>query len=437
MTPIDLLVTNASQLVTCATGDLAACASSKRGPAPKRGGDILDPVIIPGGAVAIDKGRILATGPTAELTQKFTADETLDASGKAVCPGFVDAHTHVVYAGDRLDEFELKIRGAAYLDILAAGGGIHSTVRHVREASLECLVAETLPRLREMLQVGTTTAEVKTGYGLDTATELKMLDAIEALDAGQPIDLVPTFLGAHAVPPEFAGRAEQYVECIIEEQIPAAAQWYRSSSFARRGVPFFVDVFCERNAFSLDQSRRILEAGIAHGMCVKAHVDEFTHLGGAALALSLNAASIDHLDVTTAAELNQAADASTVCVLLPAVNFHFGSAHFADARAMLDAGAAVALATDRNPGSAPCPSMPLVMAIACRYQKLLPAEALHAITINAAAATGIGAEAGSLEPGKRADLLILKSADYRSLAYEFGGNPIETVIKRGEVYRNA
>jgi imidazolonepropionase len=397
---------------------------------------MLDPGIIPDGAIAIDKGRILAVGPTTDLIKRFIAENILDASGKAVCPGFVDSHTHVVYAGDRLDEFELKIRGAAYLDILTAGGGIQSTVRHVREASLESLVAETLPRLREMLQLGTTTAEVKTGYGLNTATELKMLAAIETLDAAQPIDLVPTFLGAHCVPPDFAGRPEEYLKCLIEEQIPAAAAWYANSSFARRGVPFFVDVFCERNAFSLDQSRRILEAGIAHGMRVKAHVDEFTNLGGAALALSLNASSIDHLDVTTQEELNQAATTSTVCVVIPAVNFHLGNSHFANARAMLDAGAAVALATDRNPGSAPCPSMPLVMAIACRYQKLLPAEALQAATINAAAATGIADDAGSLEPGKRADLLILKSADYRNLAYEFGGNPIETVIKHGQIYRN-
>jgi imidazolonepropionase len=425
MTRVDLLVTNAAQLVTCAAG-----AASKRGAA------MLDPVIIPDGAVAIDKGQIVATGPTAELVGRFTAARTLDASGRAVCPGFVDAHTHVVYAGNRVDEFELKIRGAAYLDILAAGGGIHSTVRRVREASLECLVEETLPRLREMLQLGTTSVEVKTGYGLDTATELKMLAAIEALDAGQPIDLVPTFLGAHAVPLEFAGHAEEYVECVIEEQIPAAAAWYGNSSFARRGVPFFIDVFCEQNAFSLEQSRRILEAGIAHRMRVKAHVDEFTHLGGAALALSLEAASIDHLDVTPGEELNLAARASTVCVVLPAVNFHFGGDRFADARAMIDAGAAVALATDRNPGSAPCPSIPLVMAIACRYQKLLPAEALHAATINAAAAIGIAGDAGSLDPGKSADLLILKSADYRSLAYEFGGNPIQAVIKRGQVFPN-
>jgi imidazolonepropionase len=297
-------------------------------------------------------------------------------------------------------------------------------------------VAETIPRLDEMLHLGTTTVEVKTGYGLNTETELKMLAAIEALDAAQPIDLVPTFLGAHAMPPEFAGRAEAYVDCVVNEQIPAAAAWYRDSSFARRGVPFFVDVFCERNAFSLDQSRRVLEAGIAHGMRVKAHVDEFSSLGGATLALSLGAASIDHLDVTTPEERSLAAGTSTVCVLIPAVNFHLGSDHFANARALLDAGAAVALATDRNPGSAPCPSMPLVMAIACRYQKLLPAEALQAATINAAVATGAGAEAGSLEPGKRADLLILKSADYRSLAYEFGGNLVEAVVKGGEVYRN-
>lgn len=424
MTPVDLLITNASQLVTCA------------GDAPRRGPAMRDPAIVSDGAVAIDKGRILDTGPTVDLIDRFTAARTLDASGKAVCPGFVDAHTHVVYAGDRLDEFELQIRGAAYLDILAAGGGIHSTVRRVREASVETLVAETLPRLKEMLQLGTTTAEVKTGYGLDTASELKMLAAIEALDAGQPIDLVPTFLGAHAVPAEFAGRAEEYVRCVVEEQIPAAAAWYGNSSFARRRVPFFIDVFCDQNAFSLDQSRRILQAGMAHGMRVKAHADEFAHLGGAGLALSLEAASVDHLDVTTAEELNQVAGSRTVCVLVPAVSFHFGSARFADARAMIDAGAAVALATDRNPGSAPCSSLPLVMAIACRYQRLLPAEALHAATINAAAATGIEARAGSIERGKRADLLILKSADYRYLAYEFGGNPIETVIKRGEVYGN-
>lgn len=418
---IDLLVTHATQLVTCA------------GPGPKRGAAMLDLEIVADGAVAIDAGRIVATGPTEELAPRFRAARTFDASGRAVCPGFVDAHTHVVYAGDRVAEFEQRIRGADYLEILAAGGGINSTVRQVRAASLDQLVAETRPRLDQMLRAGTTTAEVKTGYGLDRASELKILAAIERLDAEHPLDLIPTFLGAHAVPPEYAGRVEEYTQSVIDEQIPAAAAWYRNSSFAARGVPFFVDVFCEKNAFSRDQAKRVLAAGAAHGMRVKAHVDEFCNLDGAAMALELHATSIDHLDVTTPEQIGAVAASATVCVAIPAVNFNFGSAHFADARGMIDAGAAVALATDINPGSAPCPSMPLVMAIACRYQRLLPAEALHAATLNAAAATGISDEAGSIEAGKVADLLILKGADYRNLMYEFGGDPIATVVKRGRV----
>ncbi len=338
-----------------------------------------------------------------------------------------------MYAGGRVDEFEMRSKGVQYLDILASGGGINHTVGEVRGASVEQLVEETRPRLDEMLRLGTTTAEVKTGYGLDVQSELKMLEAIEQLDASHPVDLVPTFLGAHAVPREFAGRGTDYVEYVIHQQLPAAAEWYRSSSFARRCVPFFVDAFCEANAFSVEQSRRVLEAGVRHGMKIKAHVDEFSNLGGSAMALSLGAASIDHLDAITAAEIGQAASSQTVCVSIPAVNFHFGSAHFAPVRAMLDAGAAIALATDMNPGSAPCPSLPLVMAIACRYQEMTPAEALYAATLNGAAAVALSEDRGSLEPGKLADLLILKSADYRYLMYEFGGNPVDIAIKRGEV----
>ena len=379
-----------------------------------------DPGIIVDGAIAIDKKRIVAVGTTRELRSRFQPGTVFDAAGRSVCPGFVDCHTHVVYAGDRIDEFEQKLGGADYLDILAAGGGINSTVRAVREADYEELVAESRPRLNAMFLLGTTTAEVKTGYGLDTDNELKMLDAIAALDRQGPVRLVSTFLGAHAVPPEFAGRTEDYVHSIIAEQIPAAAS-----------DATFIDVFCEKNAFSVEQARRILEAGMARGLRVKMHLDEFTNLGGVALALSLNAVSIDHLEVTTPAELQQIATTPTVCVVMPAVNFHLGSRRFADARAILDAGAILALATDINPGSAPCPSMPLVMALACRWQKLRPAEALHAATINAAAAIGLEHEIGSIEVGKRADLLVLKSSDYRSLMYEFGGNPVHEVFSHG------
>ena len=418
---VDLLIINAAQLVTCA------------GPAPKRGEAMRNLQIILNGAVAIDQERIIAVGTTQELQAAFDARRVFDAANHAVCPGFVDAHTHVVYAGDRIDEFERRIRGDSYLDILAAGGGINSTVRHVRAASVAQLVAETRPRLDTMLRLGTTTAEVKTGYGLTTADETKMLEAIEELDASHPIDLMPTFLGAHAIPPEFAGRPDDYTDYVIEEQIPAAAAWYKGSSFAQRRVPFFVDVFCEKNTFSLEQSKRVLQAGIGRGMRAKAHVDEFFNLDGAPMAISLNAQSIDHLDVSTPGQIRAAAESQTICVVLPAVNFNSGSDRFANARALIDSGAALALATDMNPGSAPCFSMPLTMAIACRYQKLLPSEALHAATINAAFAIGIAEQAGSIEPGKLADLVILKSRDYRSLVYEFGNNPVETVVKRGKV----
>jgi imidazolonepropionase len=419
---IDLLIHNAGQLVTCA------------GPqGPKRGQALRDVGLITDGAVAIDRGMIVAVGPNDELGARYTAQQTLDAGGKVVCPGFVDCHTHLVYAGDRVNEFEQRIQGATYMQIMAAGGGIVSTVRATRAACLAELVASARVRLDEMLRLGTTTVEAKTGYGLDTATELKLLQAAETLDRQHPIDLVPTFLGAHAIPPEYAGRTEAYVELVAQEMTPAAAEWYRASSFYAAGVPFFADVFCERNAFDVAQSRRVLQAAATCGLRLKAHVDEFNDLGGLPMALSLGATSVDHLDATGAGGMAQLAAADAVGVVLPAVNFNLGSTHFADARELIDAGAALALSTDLNPGSAPCPSLPLVMSIACRYQRLTPAEALNAITLNAAHAIGMGRRIGSLEVGKQADVLILNTTDYRHLAYHFGGNPVEQVIKRGRI----
>jgi imidazolonepropionase len=284
-----------------------------------------------------------------------------------------------------------------------------------------------------MLALGTTTAEVKTGYGLDTPSELKMLQAIAALDAAHPMDLVPTLLGAHAVPPAYRGRADEYVDVVVSEMLPQAVKWYRRSAFAARGVPLFCDVFCEADVFDREQARRVLEAGLLYGLPAKIHADEFKTQGGVALAIELNAVSADHLDVTPPAEVEALARSSTLGVLLPAVNFNLGTAHFAEARAMADAGVALALATDLNPGSAPCPSLPLVMAIACRYQHLLPAEALNACTINAAHAVGLGNWVGSLEVGKQADLLLIDAPDYRHLAYQFGLNLVERVVKRGQV----
>jgi len=416
---IDLLVRDAGQLVTCAAGGK-----------PRRGPAMRDVGLIPNGSIAIHKGRILAVGAAAELNNRYHAANTLDASGKVVCPGFVDPHTHVVYAGERLDEFEMRVRGASYMEIMQAGGGIVSTMKATREASLEELISQSRSRLGAMLALGTTTVEVKSGYGLDLATELKMLHAIERLDGEHPIDLVPTFLGAHALPPEYKDRTAAYISLVIDEMLPAAAEWYRSSSFAQAQVPLFCDVFCEAGVFDREQAEHILVSGLGLGLLPKLHADEFETLGGVDLAVELGAISVDHLDVTPPQEIERLANSNTCAVLLPAVNFNLGSRDFADGRAMIDAGVALALATDINPGSAPCPSMPMVMAIACRYQKLLPAEAFNAATINAAFALGLGDRLGSLEPGKQADLLIVDAHDYRQLAYEFGANRIEQVIKK-------
>jgi imidazolonepropionase len=420
---VDLLIQHAAQLVTC---------SAPNG--PKRGSAMADVGVIADGAVAVADGLIVAVGATDEVAAGCQAKRTLDVAGHAVCPGLVDAHTHLVYAGDRVDEFELRIRGASYMDILAAGGGILRTVQATRAADLNQLVTDARKRLDTMLASGTTTVEVKTGYALDRAGELKMLEATAQLATlpGQPIDLVPTFLAAHAVPSEYRDRSDAYIDTVITEMMPAVAEWYAASPFAARRIPLFCDAFCEANVFSRDQAERVLRAGQAHQLPAKLHADEFVSLGGVSLAVEVGAVSVDHLDVTPPVEAQRLAAAPTIGVLLPAVTFNLGSTHFADARSMLDAGVAVALATDFNPGSAPCPSLPLVMAIACRYQRLLPAEALNAVTINAAHALGLGDRVGSLEVGKQADLIILNAADYRVLAYEFGGQPVAGVIKRGQ-----
>lgn len=416
----DLLITNIGQLLTCASNGK-----------PKRGAEMRDVGIVKNGAVAIVGGKFVAVGASDDIVAGFSSDDIIDAEGKVVCPGFVDPHTHFVFAGDRLDEFELKIKGADYLEILAAGGGIISTVRKTREASFEQLVDESRRRLDKMLACGTTTAEIKTGYGLDLETELKMLRVIEELDKIHPIDLVPTFLAAHAVPPEFKGNTDGYVNLICDEMLPAAWDWYSNSHFSTKRIPLFADVFCERNAFDLDQSRRVLETAASLGFKLKAHVDQFTNLGGSAYGVESNAFSIDHLDAISDAEIEQLAASGTIGIVIPTENFNAGKAQFANARKMVDAGCALALSTDYNPGSAPCPSMPMAMAISCRYQKLLPSEVLNAANVNAAFGIGLGDRVGSIEIGKSADLLILDSYDHRQIAYEFGGNLVRNVIKSG------
>jgi imidazolonepropionase len=391
--------------------------------------------LIENGGVAVSDGKIAAVGKSDQIAGGYSANEIIDAGGKVVCPGFVDPHTHIVWAGDRLDEFELKLKGANYLEILAAGGGILSTVAKTRASLVDDLVASGLKRLDKMLACGTTTAEIKTGYGLDTDSELKMLRVIEELDKKHPIDIVPTFLAAHAVPPEYKGKSDEFVSLVCDEMLPRAWDWYQNSHFNER-VPFFVDVFCEENAFALEQTKLIFETAKRLGFKLKAHVDEFSNLGGSRVSIAIGATSIDHLDEISDDEINLLAASDTIGIITPTVNFNLGSSQFANARKMIDAGCAIALATDYNPGSAPCPSQPLTMAIACRYQKLLPSEALNAATINAAFAISLGDQIGSIEVGKSADLLICETHDHRELCYEFGSVDIGKVIKAGRVVNN-
>ncbi len=418
MIHVDLLIHSAAQLVTCASAE-----GPKRGPALADAGEIAN------GAIAVAAGLIVAVGTSDDLRGQYQAATEIDASGQGVCPGFVDAHTHLVFAGDRTREFEAKLRGASYMEILQAGGGILSTMHATRAASPEELAHQSRVRLREMSRLGTTTVEIKSGYGLDTASEIKILAAAAALADGGFCEVVPTFLGAHAVPPPYQGRSDDYTRLVIEEMLPAAIEWHSRSPLAAQ--PFFCDVFCEPGAFDYAQTAAILAAAQAYGLPLKLHADEFVTQGGVPLAVARGATSVDHLDVTPPAAVAQLAASDTVAVVLPAVNFHLGSTHYADARGLIAAGAALALATDANPGSAPCLSLPLVMAIACRYQKLSPAEALNAGTINAAHAIGLGHRLGSLEAGKQADLLIADAPDYRHLAYWFGHNLVRQVYKRG------
>ncbi len=414
-----MLIHSASQLLTLAGG-------------PQRGSELGRLGIISDGAVWIEQGKIAAVGTTDELRAAFPRAQELDAGGKVVMPGFVDAHTHAIWAGDRAAEFEKRLEGKTYLEILAEGGGILSTVRQTRTTSLEGLIRETRPRLWSMFTHGTTTAEVKTGYGLRTATELRMLQALLALDAEGPIDVVPTFLGAHAIPQRYAEEPDEYVELVCETMLPVVKAWWMHHA-PYHALPF-VDVFCDRGAFTLEQSRRILTRARALEFPLKIHVDEFENLGGLSLAVELGATSADHLVMTSPQEIRLLGKSNTVAVALPCTPFGLAEPVYTPARAILEAQGILAIATDLNPGTAWCESMQFAIALACRYLRLTPAQAIAAATINAAQAIGRAADLGSLEVGKQADLLILNVSDYRHLGYRFGTNLVQKVIKRGQVF---
>jgi imidazolonepropionase len=414
----DLLIHSAAQVLTLAGG-------------PQRGAELGRLGLIENGAVAIAGGRVLAVGPTAEVRRRHLARREIDATRRVVLPGFVDPHTHVVWMGDRAAEFELRLRGATYLEIMAAGGGIASTVRLTRQASVEDMVLAARPRLERMLAHGTTTAEAKTGYGLETRAEIRMLDAILALDEQGPIELAPTLLGAHAVPPEYAGRAQEYVEYVCADMLPRVRDHVRSAS--PRGPLPFVDVFCEQGAFDRAQSRQILEAARRLGFPLKIHADEFAGLGGTGLAVELGALSADHLVHTPPEDIQALGGSDTVAVALPCTPFGLAEAEYSPAAALLKANAILALASDLNPGTAWCESMQFVIALACRALKLTPAQSIAAATINAAAAIRRQDRIGSLEAGKQADLILLDAPDYRHLGYRFGTNLVSLVVKNGQV----
>jgi imidazolonepropionase len=414
-----MLIHSASQLLTLAGG-------------PQRGNNLGRLGIIEDGAVLIQGGKIAAVGTSAELRKAFPDEDQLDAAGRVVMPGLVDPHTHLVWAGDRAAEFEMRLQGKSYLEIQAAGGGILSTVRATRSASPESLLAQTRARALSMFRHGTTTAEAKSGYGLEITSELRQLQTLLELDQAGQLEIVPTFLGAHAVAPEFNGDAEGYTRLLCQEMLPQVKTWWQAHALPRP-LPF-VDVFCETGAFNLDQSRRILENAASLGFPLKIHADEFDNLGGASLAAELGAVSADHLVRTSAQVIAALARSNTVAVALPCTPFGLADPHYTPARQVLAAGGLLAIASDINPGTAWCENMQFVIALACRALKLTPAQAIAAATINAAAAISRAETIGSLETGKQADLLILDVADYRQLGYRFGTNLARWVVKKGRVY---
>jgi len=380
--------------------------------------------IILDGGMLVEDGRVVATGPSEEIAKAAPTDaEIIDATGKVVLPGFVDAHTHPVFGGDRVDEFEMRARGATYEEIAASGGGIRSTVRKTRASLEDQLLEQAKKHAGWFLANGTTTVEAKSGYGLTIDDELKLLRVIRRLNAETPIEFVPTFLGAHAVPDEFRNAPEQYAALVIHKMLPRVAE---------EQLAEYCDIFCERGYFDITESEKILRAAQDNGLRLRMHVDQLTNSGGAFLAARLRAATADHLEQANTAEIAALAEAGVQPVLLPASVYSLGKTRYPPAREMIDAGLAVVLATDFNPGSSPTPSMPMVLSLAATQMKMTPAEALTAATINAACSLNRGDQIGSLEPGKRANFALYNCADYREVAYYVGVPLVDSVFVSGK-----
>lgn len=409
-----LLVLNCGQLLTMTGPDRA-----------RAGKEMSSVGLVRGGAVLIEDGKILSAGLKDLVLRDERAGSAriLDAGGRVVLPGFVDSHSHPVFAAPRLEDFELRLKGKTYADIAAAGGGILSTVSKVRGATQAHLAEGLRKRAALFLESGTTTLEAKSGYGLDLDTELKMLRAIKDAQAQTPLELVPTFIGAHDVPAELRGRREEYLRQVCEEMLPAVAK----ENLAR-----FVDVFCEKGFFTLEDSGRVFEAAKKHGLGAKIHSEQLSRSGSVAVALKAGCASADHLDCVEQADIEALTGASTVACLVPGSNY-FLNKPYPPARRLIDGGASVALATDFNPGTCPCWDMRQILSIACTQMKLTPAEALVAATVNGAWALGLGRTHGTLEGGRQADLVCYEAEDYREIPYYFGSTQAAWVMKKGAV----
>ncbi|MGA3176000.1 MAG: imidazolonepropionase [Candidatus Acidiferrum sp.] len=412
-----LLIMGAAQILTL------------RGGVPRRGSSLSKLGLIKDGALLVRDGKIVAAGPRAQVEKLAEAQraEKLDVGGRVVLPGFVDSHTHLVHAASRAEEYELKIQGASYEEIARKGGGILNSAKKLRAATAEALKRRARAALEEFAAHGTTTVEAKSGYGLDVASELKILGLHRVLNAEQPLEIVSTFLGAHTVPAEFRslpdGR-ERYINLLVEQLLPEVVN---------DRLAEFCDVFCDRGAFTREESRRVLREGKRHGLAPRVHAEQLYHTGATRLAVELKAASCDHLEQVNAGDIRALAKSRTAATLLPGCDFHLGLKQYAPARKLIEAGAIMALATDYNPGTSPTMSMPMILSLACTQLRMTPAEAIAAATINGAYALRREKRIGSLEAGKQADLAVFEVEDYREIPYYFGMNRCWMTMKRGEI----
>jgi imidazolonepropionase len=412
-----LLITGASQILTL------------RGASPRRGSFLSDLGVVRNGALLVRDGIIVSVGPAAKITKQRDVRNAkkIDVGGRVVLPGFVDSHTHLIHAASRAEEYELKIQGASYEEIAKRGGGILSSVKKLRAATAEQLKRRARAALEEFASCGTTTVEAKSGYGLNVTSELRILALHRELSAQQPLEIVSTFLGAHVVPAEFrgkAGGAERYIQLLLEQMLPEVVN---------QNLAEFCDVFCDRGAFTRAQSQRILSEARLHGLLPRMHAEQLSHTGATQLGVELGAASCDHLEQISEADVRALARSETVATLLPGCDFHLGWRQYAPARKLIEAGAIVALATDYNPGTSPTVSMPMILSLACTQLRMTPAEAIAAATINSAYALKRSDRLGSLETGKQADFAVFNVEDYREIPYYFGMHRCWMTVKNGEI----